>query len=63
MTLDHLLPQLRCPRCHNDLVTGVATRVTKGYSDCVRKCEPCGIGFSNARVSLVQPEMESRRFE
>ncbi len=51
MTLHQPLPQLRCPRCQNDLGTGVATKVAKRYSDCVRFCEPCGIGFSNARVS------------
>jgi len=28
--------------------------VANRYSDCVRRCEPCGIGFSNARVNPTE---------
>ena len=47
------LPSIECPRCH----TAVAARASVGrparasdYNSCLRQCEPCGLGFSNART-------------
>jgi hypothetical protein len=41
---------LRCPRCHCVLAArpGLRRRVSS-YDDCVRRCDRCGVGYSNAR--------------
>ena len=58
----HLLPVLACPSCGSDVTqsTGELKRAGR-YSDCLRRCKRCGIGFSNARHSATRiyqdPEM------
>src|SRR5215471_5417809 len=45
------LPPLRCPRCKHRIsaveCTG-KTPVVKSFADCLRRCEPCGVGASNS---------------
>src|SRR5215472_16931610 len=45
------LPPLRCPRCKHQIsaveCTG-KTPVVKSFADCLRRCEPCGVGASNS---------------
>jgi hypothetical protein len=51
-TMSSLLPCLLCPVCHSTLSsTSTSVRAATTYEDCLRKCDPCGIGFSNARTS------------
>src|ERR1700704_3912423 len=41
---------LSCPRCHGPMIAIVDAPVltATGFSDCVRRCDVCGIGASNA---------------
>lgn len=50
------LPTLRCPACQNDLVSRDFIPNKRGgapnastFDSCMRRCNVCGIGFSNAR--------------
>jgi len=42
------LPPLNCPSC-GQLLAGASTRRAGRFEDCSRRCDPCGVGFSNAR--------------
>lgn len=42
------LPSLRCPSCKSKLFAAPGEPGSaKSYADCLRRCEKCGIGFSN----------------
>ena len=46
-----LLPTITCPRCGQPCAVSPQTvypRAAKDYESCLRKCAPCGFGFSNA---------------
>jgi hypothetical protein len=45
---DRPLPTLNCPSCGKE-VAGASARRANRFEDCVRRCEDCGIGFSNAQ--------------
>jgi len=45
------LPSVTCPRCQRPLAavkTFDKIIVTRKFEDCLRRCEPCGVGASNA---------------
>jgi hypothetical protein len=43
------LPSLICPKCGEELTVLAAPVITaSSYHDCLRKCEDCGVGYSNA---------------
>jgi Holliday junction resolvase-like predicted endonuclease len=49
------LPTLTCPSCSQTIVSdeyqpvsGKRAPNAQGYLSCLRRCEPCGLGFSNA---------------
>jgi len=54
------LPSIRCPGCgrtiesrqYNPVASGRPPTAT-GYVSCLRRCEGCGLGFSNARTAEV----------
>jgi len=48
-------PSLLCPVCGNQLSPREGARVSvSSYDDCLRRCEWCGIGFSNAVQNPVK---------
>jgi len=54
------LPTLTCPSCHRKIVSVAFSSNAKGgaphastYASCLRRCEDCGRGFSNAATSHV----------
>src|SRR5688572_15546547 len=55
------LPSIKCPECHAILESREyipnargAAEAPSDYSSCLRRCEPCGRGFSNARTADVR---------
>jgi hypothetical protein len=45
------LPELTCPGCQTILAPDMsAVRTATAYPDCLRRCDECGVGFSNART-------------
>jgi hypothetical protein len=49
------LPNITCPDCKQPITSrnGLNTAAIK-YSDCLRQCEPCGNGFSNANTDKIE---------
>src|SRR5262245_4428191 len=46
------LERVICPRCHNVLVALPGPiKPVSSYDECLRRCDTCGIGYSNARHS------------
>ena len=43
-----VLPTLECPGCGNELV-GSSSRTVHQFDHCARRCNACGIGFSNSK--------------
>jgi len=42
------LPQVTCPECQSIIIARDAeVKAVTQYSDCLRRCEKCGVGFSN----------------
>jgi hypothetical protein len=55
------LPELRCPSCGEIVPAIEFTPTSSGgppmassYASCLRKCVPCGIGFSNRQTDQIQ---------
>ena len=51
--MEHL-PPVTCPRCGQTIAAPsqmVYPRTAQDYESCLRKCAPCGLGFSNAFTS------------
>jgi len=47
-----ILPNVVCPRCQSTIVARDAeVKAATQYSECLRRCEKCGVGFSNASSS------------
>jgi hypothetical protein len=62
------LPPLKCPGCGRTIESAEFTRSAHGgasnattYRSCLRKCEACGLGFSNANSN--DPESLTRIFQ
>ena len=50
----NLLEQLTCPKCGLPLAAREGDRITaSAFEDCLRRCDPCGVGWSNASRSPV----------
>jgi hypothetical protein len=50
------LPNVPCPKCQSAIIATIGEiRAATKYSDCLRRCEKCGIGFSNGinRPTLI----------
>lgn len=50
------LPNVLCPKCQFTITATIGEiKVATKYSDCLRRCEKCGIGFSNGsnRPTLI----------
>jgi len=44
-----ILPNVVCPRCQSTIAaTDGEIKAATNYSECLRRCQSCGIGFSNA---------------
>lgn len=51
-TTNPTLPALPCPSCGQSLAAAAGgIRSAASYSDCLRRCTGCGVGFSNARTN------------
>jgi len=53
-----MLPDASCPLCgrqmlRHDIVAAEQTPITAGFSDCLRQCESCGVGLSNAKTGAT----------
>lgn len=51
------LPSLSCLRCDNLIApSGSFSKipVARRYEHCIRRCEPCGVGASNAKTAGAQ---------
>jgi hypothetical protein len=51
------LPSIQCPDCHSnleDIEPEAESKAAVDYGSCRRRCEKCGLGFSNARTDKVE---------
>lgn len=51
-----VLPALECPLCGQPMTNdtppnGIRPQAAESYEDCLRRCAPCMVGFSNARAN------------
>lgn len=55
------LPKIKCPTCGGIISPQIGIiKTTNSYSDCIRRCEECEIGFSNSKTA---PTIIYNRYE
>ncbi|MGP1510812.1 MAG: hypothetical protein ACTTIU_09810 [Treponema lecithinolyticum] len=48
------MEKIKCPKCGCDMIeVNIAHKTASKYEDCIRRCESCQIGASNAQVNPV----------